>query len=86
MNRTAFLSTWARSKVLYEHSWLNKLEEAGPSNSAVAMRMGKKLTCSVTPKPAEGRLKIGVEKNREYNHQSEECFPPRSNKLPPNTE
>lgn len=86
MNRTAFLSIWARSKVLYEHSWLNKLEESVPSNSAVAMRMEKKLTCSVIPKPAEGRLKIGMEKNREYNYRSKEYFPSRSNKLPPNTE
>lgn len=62
MDRTAFLSIWARSKVLDEHSWLNKLEESVPSNSTVAMRMEKKLTCSVIPKPGEGRVKIRMEK------------------------
>lgn len=62
MSRTAFLSIWARSKVLYEHSWLNKLEESVPSNSVTAVSMEEKLMCSVIPKPAEGRPKIGMEK------------------------
>lgn len=62
MNRTAFLSIWARSKVLHEHSWLNKLEESVPSNSVIAMSMEEKLMCSVIPKPAEERPKTGMEK------------------------
>lgn len=57
MNRTAFFSIWARIKVK-----LDKLEESVPSNLVSAMRMEEKLTCNVTPKIAEGRLKISMEK------------------------
>lgn len=58
MNRIAFLSIWARSKVLYEHSWLNKLEESVPSSLAAAMRM--EYQCNT--KDSRRKTEIGMEK------------------------
>lgn len=58
MNRIAFLSIWARSKVLYEHSWLNKLEESVPSSSAAAMRT--EYQCNT--KDSRRKTEIGMEK------------------------
>lgn len=74
------------SKVLYEHSWLNRQEEPVPSNSAVANRMKKKLRCISIPKPGEGKLKIRRGKNKEFDHQSKESFLSASRKLPLITE
>lgn len=82
MHTTALLSIWAGRKVLYEHSWLNKLKESAPSNSAVAMRMEKKLNTKASRKKTEN----WDGKNRELNYQSKDLFPCRSNKSPPNTE
>lgn len=82
MNRIAFLSIWARSKVLYDHSWLNKLEEPVPSSSAVAMRMEYQCNTKSSRRKTENRNG----KNREFNYQSKEYFPSRLNKLLSNTE
>lgn len=82
MSKTAFLSIWVRSKVLYEPRWLNRQGKLVPSSLVVAKRTEKKAYMQFNTKASRRKTKNQKGK-KELKYRVERLFLSISKWLPP---